>query len=155
MIGDFTKALAVAEEAEAQTGGEVAWLNQAHGTIVADIYAMCGERNRSLLAASKALNKYDGQPLSSAYAGTLARWVVVTAGEAGEWDRAYAHQVERKDEMWRFDAVDRAEILSAERWLNYSTGRQVPGWWHEQINTVSHLPTAVANQIARCGIGLP
>ncbi len=155
MIGDFSKALAIAEEAQAQTAGEVAWLDQAHGAIVADIFAMCGERSRSLLAASEAVDKYGGEPLSSAYAGTLARWVALVAGEAGEWNRAYAHQAERKDEMWRFDAVDRAEILSAEQWLNNRTGRQVSGGWHERMSAVSHLPSAVVHQIARCGLGLP
>lgn len=152
MMGERAQALSAIDQAPLQSMNEPAWSLQSTGVVLADIYAMCGEERRATVTIVEILDTFGWHALTSAHAGTLARRVALLAGETGQWDLAATHIEKCKEEIGRFDAVDRAEIYSAERWLNSRSG--VTKWESgERLQEVlSRLPTPIAHQITRAGI---
>jgi DNA-binding SARP family transcriptional activator/tetratricopeptide (TPR) repeat protein len=150
MRGEYARALAKIESAPKNWWeSSRPWVMQACGLLRADVYWLCGEDRRALDIASETVAACGVQPLTNAYAGTVARWAA-RSGIAGINPDAVASALERlSEEIELHDAIDQVELTCARLWFE----RQRGGDWQEGPallqQGLERLPSAVKEQLRR------
>lgn len=118
MLGNRSKALELTELAEQLLVGDFrSWIRQAGATLAADLYVVCGERRRAVRLAAGAIEEFGLTPLSAAHAGCVTRWVATVGHELGNEKLVSTALATVLREIAEHDAIDRAEILAANRFF--------------------------------------
>jgi tetratricopeptide (TPR) repeat protein len=126
-----------------------AWVEQAGGLLRADVLMMSGEAQQADNLALETLRSTGLEPLSQAYAGTVARWTarigILVEREAETRD--FLKRV--TSDVARYDAFDQVEIVSARLWYETQKGGEWVRGRHLLVEGLKRLPAAVGLQLRR------
>jgi hypothetical protein len=152
MSGETQRAICLAENALEDLGDSPKWVLQGYGLLSADILQLCGEGQRATKVAMETLEGIGSDPLSGAYAGTVARWVAITSIAQCTPERGLTILRGTLKEIDNLDLIDQAEVLAALRWVEVSVGSDKATEAVELIAKLGALPQAIPTQIRRLGI---
>jgi hypothetical protein len=153
MQGENSRALREFEKYAPETDlSGRSWVVQAGQLLTADVYLLTGSAEKAAVIAGRAFRVTDSQPLSDAYAGTVARWLARTATETKNEAGALKFLAESCRSLERFDLVDQAEILSARKWLGQRLGEECRTDEEMLPTVLASLPAAVEDQLRRLGM---
>lgn len=150
MLGHRSKAIELAELAEQVLVGDFrAWIRQAGATLAADLYLVSGERRRAVRLAAAAIDEFGPMPLSTAQAGCVTRWVAMVGLEEGNTAQASVSLARMRSEIEEHDALDRAEILAANRYFARRTGGPVGEFTTALSLALNALPAEASEHLRR------
>jgi DNA-binding SARP family transcriptional activator/type II secretory pathway predicted ATPase ExeA len=126
-----------------------AWMKQAWGLHKADVLLYLGSRQEACSVARQALGEPGPRLHNWGFAGAFARWLAITSKDTCFEDVGRSQIRHLADELEKFDAVDRVEILCARLLLEYEPGNPPSDLVGEIKERLSKLPHAITEQLFR------
>jgi predicted ATPase/DNA-binding SARP family transcriptional activator len=128
------------------------WLRQSWLLAKADTLLLLGSSQDALAVGSAAIGHPRPVLQSSFFAGMFSRWLALTSVRTSRDTAALEHIRSMRDNLGRFDALDRVEILCADRLLRIHAPEIIQDVSEPIRNGLRHLPAAVADQLIRLGL---
>jgi DNA-binding SARP family transcriptional activator len=152
MTGDLKAALGTMATLEGRVASShPAWLVQAWQIWRADILYLCGQESRALQSGREAVGYPTPTLHSFSFAGAFARWLALSA-ETEAMKRLAADQIKAMlNDLERFDALDRAEIVCASSIVGNGVFER-GGDRATRSRMLGVLPPPVAIQLRRLGV---
>jgi tetratricopeptide (TPR) repeat protein len=126
--------------------------SQGWGLYSADGYAMIGEWNKAQEEGTRATTGANSLMHMESYVGPYARWVARTSQLFGKVESGRATIRCLIENLPYYDAIDRAEILNAQIWLESRQGNAHPAQIAQMTSELRSLPLAVGDQLRRMGM---
>lgn len=127
-------------------------LSQAWALYSADSYAMLGQIRAAEEVGRYATEGPNGEMHMDSCAGSYARWIARSSHLAGKIKRGHETLECLLSSLGRYDALDQAEILNAQSWLEAQEGRVSSPRLKQMQDHLSKLPAAVEDQLKRMGM---
>jgi DNA-binding SARP family transcriptional activator/tetratricopeptide (TPR) repeat protein len=125
---------------------------QAWALHAADANAILGRTEQAEHDAFRGTAGENAQIHADYYVGSYARWVARVSLLLGNVKGGHERLDNLLQNLNRYDAIDRAEILNAKIWLSSRTERILSQQVEEMNSHLERLPEAVRDQLARIGM---
>ena len=118
----------------------------------ADGYAMLGKTEQAAELGWLATSGKNANSYRNHYVGPYARWIARTSGNGLGAREAHERLARLLENLSRYDAIDKAEVVTAQAWLRYSEGDDPRQSVAEVSRYLNSLPCAVSDQLRRIGM---
>jgi hypothetical protein len=127
------------------------WLEQAWFLWKADLLLLAGDRDGAHTTVRGALVRLGWAPLATAFAGAFARWIAVESQAGDELLGARRLISHHREQLERFDALDRLEILCAASIIESRIGESAAAIDELVKLEIRRLPRGVPALLRRLG----
>ncbi len=127
-------------------------VKQAWHVFLADGYALAGNPSEAKDHGWQGTAQENSELHSNFYVGSYARWVARTSVSFGTSNLGKERLAALMLNLSSYDAIDQADILNANLWLNARTGTIALDQLQEMNRHLDRLPPAVRDQLRRLGM---